>query len=122
MNTRAPVLAFCSSSTWAGADVPALSSTCIPQLPSAFPSKVLGHGCWLLGLATPPDRHPTPNTCAESALVRVPLSVIRRCAPPFLPPRQIQPQGVHRSPRPAPPHPAFPGARAVLVRASATAP
>src|SRR6266545_1112290 len=37
--------------------------------PSAFPSKVLDHGCWVLGFATPPAQHPTPNTRAESALV-----------------------------------------------------
>ncbi len=34
----------------------------------AFPSKVLGVGCWVLGFATPPAQHPTPNTRAESAL------------------------------------------------------
>src|SRR6266545_1566250 len=37
-------------------------------IPSAFPSKVLGVGCWVLGFATPPAQHPTPNTRAESAL------------------------------------------------------
>jgi len=37
-------------------------------LASAFPSKVLGVGCWVLGFATPPAQHPTPNTRAESAL------------------------------------------------------
>ncbi len=34
----------------------------------AFPSKVLCVGCWVLGFATPPAQHPTPNTRAESAL------------------------------------------------------
>src|SRR6266496_3764456 len=38
------------------------------EMPSAFPSKVLGVGCWVLGFATPPAQHPTPNTRAESAL------------------------------------------------------
>src|SRR6266540_4195848 len=41
-------------------------------IPSAFPSKVLGVGCWVLGFATPPAQHPTPNTRAYSALGRSP--------------------------------------------------
>src|SRR6266540_4347393 len=42
-------------------------------IPSAFPSKVLGVGCWVLGFATPPAQHPTPNTRAESALGNPPI-------------------------------------------------
>src|SRR6266498_507054 len=41
-----------------------------PPCTSAFPSKVLGVGCWVLGFATAPAQHPTPNTRAESALAR----------------------------------------------------
>src|SRR6266508_6091175 len=60
--------------------------------PSAFPSKVLGVGCWVLGFATPPAQHPTPNTRAESALgarsttdidqVLIALAMALRIVPP----------------------------------------
>src|SRR6266540_179255 len=49
------------------------------DIASAFPSKVLGVGCWVLGFATPPAQHPTPNTRAESALVAQLPVLVSRC-------------------------------------------
>src|SRR6266545_6890029 len=47
-----------------------LFATCVTcgRHSSAFPSKVLGLGCWVLGFATPQPQYPTPKTRAESAL------------------------------------------------------
>src|SRR6266540_2034810 len=49
-----------------------LFATCVTcgRHSSAFPSKVLGLGCWVLGFATPQPQYPTPKTRAESALAQ----------------------------------------------------